>query len=70
VLNVGLKGKKLQSYGKDITIDHKTPLSRKGDHSHLNIVGCCRCCNSRKGNKTEQEYKKRREKEVFLLGLL
>lgn len=40
----------------DITIDHLTPVSRGGTHANNNIVPACRSCNSRKGNKTLEEY--------------
>ena len=61
-------GKIVPGYGRDITIDHKTPISRKGDHDAINIVGCCRNCNSKKSTKTEKEYKDRVKKEISLLN--
>lgn len=41
----------------ELTEDHRIPLSRGGTDWIANIVPACRSCNSRKGNKTEQEYK-------------
>jgi hypothetical protein len=38
------------------SIDHKTPLSRGGDNLPDNLIGACRECNHRKGNRTEIEY--------------
>jgi len=38
------------------TVDHKTPLSRKGDHALPNLVAACRNCNSTKTRKTEEEF--------------
>lgn len=49
-------GLSVPGYQKDITIDHKTPLSRGGDHDIDNMVICCRQCNSLKERKTEHEY--------------
>lgn len=50
-------GSAIAGYQKDITIDHKTPLSRGGNHDVDNMVICCRQCNSSKERKTEEEYK-------------
>src|SRR5690606_1208174 len=38
-------------------LEHKTPLSRGGAHSLDNCATACWECNSRKGAKTEEEYK-------------
>ena len=40
----------------DLTIDHKTPLSRGGTNEIANLVPACRSCNSRKHVKTEREW--------------
>lgn len=40
------------------TIDHKIPVSKGGTNDKENLVLCCVHCNSQKGNKTEEEYKK------------
>lgn len=36
--------------------EHKTPLSRGGNHTASNIVPACGACNRRKGEKTAQEW--------------
>ncbi len=37
------------SFGKaDLTMDHKTPISRGGTTSKGNVVVCCKDCNSQK----------------------
>lgn len=36
---------------KKLTIDHKIPLSKGGEHTAANIQGLCHSCNSRKGDK-------------------
>lgn len=38
------------------TVDHKTPISRGGDHEFENLVTACFQCNSIKRDKTEIEY--------------
>lgn len=38
------------------TKDHLQPISRGGNDLIDNIVPCCRLCNSKKGNRTGQEY--------------
>ncbi len=40
------------------TIDHKTPVSRGGTNNNENLVLSCLHCNTQKGNKTEEEYRK------------
>ena len=54
-------GNKVAGYGKNVTVDHKTPLSKGGRHSVDNIVAACRSCNSLKNDKTEEEYRKYQE---------
>ena len=39
-----------------LTIDHKLPISRGGDNDFNNLVPACRSCNSRKHNKTIEEW--------------
>ena len=39
------------------TVDHLTPPIRGGAHTVSNIVMACRRCNSRKGRKTEVEFR-------------
>lgn len=36
--------------------DHLIPLSRQGAHDRTNIVPACRSCNSRKKDKTYEEF--------------
>ncbi len=33
---------------KDLTMDHRTPMSRGGSSSKGNVVPCCKACNSEK----------------------
>lgn len=39
-----------------LTQDHRTPLSRGGNHTASNVVPACPKCNSRKGNRTAEEF--------------
>ena len=39
------------------TIDHVTPLSRGGEHDISNLQLLCKSCNSKKGAKTDEEYR-------------
>lgn len=48
-------GKPLE--GDDETIDHAVPISRGGTNDIENLVPCCRSCNSKKHDKTADEYK-------------
>ncbi len=41
--------------GKDLTIDHVIPRWMGGPHAWDNLVGCCRKCNLKKGDKTPQQ---------------
>lgn len=38
------------------TMDHKTPISRGGHHSAVNLVMACLSCNSSKQDRTEAEF--------------
>ncbi len=38
------------------TVDHIVPLAKGGLHSAINLVACCRSCNSRKGAKAFYEW--------------
>lgn len=42
-------------FGTD-SIDHKTPISRGGTHDYENLAIACRSCNTRKRNRTFNEY--------------
>ena len=44
----------MESRGK--SLDHLVPLSKGGEHSILNVVVCCRRCNSRKHARTALEF--------------
>jgi len=44
--------------GETPTTDHLTPTSRGGSNNMENTVACCGSCNSRKCNKTLDEYRK------------
>jgi 5-methylcytosine-specific restriction endonuclease McrA len=39
-----------------LAIEHRTPLSRGGEHTKANIVPACEPCNMNKANKTEEEW--------------
>lgn len=41
---------------KEISIDHKIPLSRGGKTVKENLVVCCKKCNQEKGSLTVEEY--------------
>jgi 5-methylcytosine-specific restriction endonuclease McrA len=41
---------------KNASLDHKTPLSRKGQNDPTNLVVCCIRCNQTKGSLTDEEY--------------
>jgi|LSQX01.3.fsa_nt_gb hypothetical protein len=42
----------------DLTVDHKTPISRGGKTVHSNLAISCLKCNQEKADMTEKEYKK------------
>jgi len=48
-------GKELDNKGRGHT-DHKTPLSKRGEHAIQNIVFACSRCNLKKGTKTAEEF--------------
>lgn len=39
------------------TVDHKTPISRRGPDKASNYCMCCHACNQRKADRTEAEYR-------------
>lgn len=50
---------------RQLTMDHRIPLSRGGRHEIENITPACKPCNSRKHTRTEEEFRAllRRERE-------
>ena len=44
--------------GQD-SLEHKIPLIRGGNNNYENLEIACRKCNSSKGKKTEEEYRRR-----------
>ena len=42
---------------EDLTMDHVNPKSKGGDKSWENIVTSCKCCNSKKRDRTPKEAK-------------
>lgn len=51
---------------KDISWDHKTPVSRGGSFSRENLAGICKVCNGIKGSLAHDEFSALR---VFVTGL-
>lgn len=47
-----------------LTLDHVIPLSKGGKHSKDNVVPACAHCNSSKGNKTLEEWNRKRLTQV------
>jgi 5-methylcytosine-specific restriction endonuclease McrA len=45
------------------TVDHLTPIEQGGDDSFNNLVSACANCNYSKGNRTEEQYIKDRNKK-------
>jgi len=45
---------------KRLEVEHKTPLSRGGEHDISNIVPSCMKCNREKGTLTEEEFAHKR----------
>lgn len=52
----------------DLTVDHKTPLSRGGKSIQSNLAIACSKCNQEKANMTEKEYKKFKANQKRLLN--
>ena len=44
--------------GDNVTIDHIIPIVRGGTNDIDNLVPCCRHCNSKKCDKTGDEFRK------------
>jgi 5-methylcytosine-specific restriction endonuclease McrA len=45
------------------TVDHLTPVEQGGDDNFNNLVSACANCNYSKGNRTEEQYIKARNKK-------
>lgn len=45
------------AFGKD-SLEHKIPLCRGGTNEYRNLAVACRSCNSKKHDKTEEEYRR------------
>jgi 5-methylcytosine-specific restriction endonuclease McrA len=45
------------------TVDHLTPVEQGGDDNFNNLVSACANCNYSKGNRTEEQYIKDRNKK-------
>lgn len=43
-------------HGRKLTMDHWVPVSRGGRTEVGNLIPCCKPCNSRKGNKSPEEW--------------
>lgn len=43
-------------YDAQFSVDHLLPLSKGGTNDPPNLVGCCRCCNRAKGDRSPQEW--------------
>lgn len=39
-----------------VTLEHRLPLSRGGNHSRKNLAATCSTCNKAKGGQTEDEF--------------
>jgi 5-methylcytosine-specific restriction endonuclease McrA len=42
---------------ENITVDHRTPISRGGTNTIANLIPACLSCNSRKSDRTEDEFR-------------
>jgi 5-methylcytosine-specific restriction endonuclease McrA len=45
------------------TVDHLTPVEQGGDDNFNNLVSACKNCNYSKGNRTEEQYIKDRNRK-------
>jgi 5-methylcytosine-specific restriction endonuclease McrA len=55
-----LAGAKVCCYcgkARKLTIDHRLPIARGGTHARDNLVAACGPCNSRKGKRTDVEFR-------------
>lgn len=48
---------------KNITVEHRQPVTLGGNNSFSNLAPACLSCNSSKRNKTEREYREWRDKQ-------
>lgn len=49
---------------ESLTLDHKKPRSRGGDHSDENLVTCCSACNTAKGTASYEDFIEKFQLEV------
>lgn len=61
-------GKDIIDKKNDLTVDHRTPVSRGGEYIEENLVICCKDCNQDKGDMTEEEYKVYRKHIEYVLN--
>ena len=47
------------------TVDHLTPVEQGGNNTITNLVAACSYCNNSKGNRTEEQYLKYRNKKYI-----
>lgn len=50
---------------RELTVDHVTPRSKRGDHSWENLVTACKGCNQRKGGRTPGEAQMPLQRKPF-----
>ncbi|MEX2953502.1 HNH endonuclease [Serratia fonticola] len=43
---------------ESLTVDHVLPKHRGGDNSVTNLLACCRPCNTAKGTKTMEQWRR------------
>jgi 5-methylcytosine-specific restriction endonuclease McrA len=67
-------GKECQLYLTDettrgdlLSLDHKVPRSKGGQHSLDNVVLCCLSCNSRKGTQSYEQFRRLMRDNVRML---
>src|SRR5436309_16128287 len=49
----------------DFHVDHAIPVARGGSHHFDNLLPCCQSCNSRKGDKTLEEFRAVHDQDTF-----
>ncbi len=53
---------------ESLGVDHLLPRSRGGDNDIVNLVPCCRSCNSQKGTKTPEEFREYLQEKRYSLN--